>query len=76
MATTTTAALPAYTRTQRVTQTRVIRSEWTKLRTQPAALWSLLSAVILVVGFGVLYSLLREARPPASYGSCRWRTRW
>ena len=61
---TTTAALPVYSRTQRVTQARVIRAEWTKLRTQPAALWSLLSAVILVIGFGVLYSLLREARPP------------
>ena len=58
------AALPAYNRPQRVTQARVIKSEWTKLRTQPAAVWSLLSAVILVVGFGVLYSLLREARPP------------
>jgi ABC-type transport system involved in multi-copper enzyme maturation permease subunit len=57
-------ALPAYTRAQRVTQARVIKAEWTKLRTQPAALWSLLSAVILVIGFGVLYSLLREARPP------------
>jgi ABC-2 type transport system permease protein len=63
-ASTASAALPAYTRPQRVTQARVIKSEWTKLRTQPAALWSLLSAVILVVGFGVLYSLLREARPP------------
>src|ERR1700760_2288420 len=50
--------------TLRVTQTRVMRSEWTKLRTQPGALWSLLSAVILVVAFGILYSLLREARPP------------
>jgi ABC-type transport system involved in multi-copper enzyme maturation permease subunit len=63
-ASTASAALPAYNRPQRVTQARVIKSEWTKLRTQPAALWSLLSAVILVVGFGVLYSLLREARPP------------
>ena len=34
--------------TLRVTQTRVMKSEWTKLRTQPGALWSLLSAVILV----------------------------
>jgi ABC-2 type transport system permease protein len=34
------------------------------LRTAPAALWSLLTAVTLVVAFGVLYSLLREARPP------------
>ena len=50
--------------TLRVTQARVIKSEWTKLRTQPGALWSLLSAVILVVAFGILYSLLREARPP------------
>ncbi len=50
--------------TLKVTQARVIKSEWTKLRTQPGALWSLLSAVILVVAFGILYSLLREARPP------------
>ena len=50
--------------TLRVTQARVMKSEWTKLRTQPGALWSLLSAVILVVAFGVLYSLLRVARPP------------
>ena len=58
------------TRPQRVTQVRVIRSEWTKLRTQPSALWALLSAVILVVAFGVLYSLLREARPP--HGAAAW----
>ena len=50
--------------TLRVTQARVTRSEWTKLRTQPGALWSLLSAVILIVAFGILYSLLRAARPP------------
>jgi ABC-2 type transport system permease protein len=56
--------LPAYSQQQRVTQARVMRSEWTKLRTQPAAFWSLLSAVILVVGFGIGYSLLRVARPP------------
>src|SRR5215831_1028639 len=50
--------------TLRVTQVRVMRSEWTKLRTQPGALWSLLSAAILIVAFGILYSLLRAARPP------------
>ena len=55
---TTTTALPAYPRPQRVTQIRVMRSEWTKLRTQPAALWALLSAVILVIAFGNGYSLL------------------
>jgi len=56
--------LPAYRQPQRVTQARVVRAEWTKLRTQPAAYWTLLSAVILVVGFGIGYSLLRVARPP------------
>jgi len=56
--------LPAYRQAQRVTQVRVFRAEWTKLRTQPSAFWTLLSAVILVVGFGIGYSLLRVARPP------------
>jgi len=65
------AALPAYPRPQRVTQTRVLRSEWTKLRTLPSALWTLLSAVVLVIGFGVLYSLLREARPPQGAAAIR-----
>src|SRR5215470_10163598 len=58
------AALPAYALPQRVTQARVLRSEWTKLRTQPSTLWALLSAAVLIIGFGVLYSVLREARPP------------
>ena len=40
--------------TLQVTQIRVMRSEWTKLRTQPGALWSLLSVVILIVAFGIL----------------------
>src|SRR5215831_4920327 len=57
-------ALPPYRQPQRVTQARVMRSEWTKIRTQPSAYWSLLAAVILVVGFGIGYSLLRVARPP------------
>jgi ABC-type transport system involved in multi-copper enzyme maturation permease subunit len=49
----------------------VLRSEWTKLRTQPSALWALLSAVIVVIGFGILYSLLREARPPHGAAAIR-----
>jgi ABC-2 type transport system permease protein len=60
----TSGALPSYRRPQRVTQLRVMRAEWTRLRTQPAAYWALLTAVILVVGFGIGYSLLRVARPP------------
>ncbi len=57
-------ALPPYRQPQRVTQVRVLRAEWTKLRTQPSAYWSLLTAVVLVVGFGIVYSLLRVTRPP------------
>jgi ABC-2 type transport system permease protein len=49
---------------QRVTLARVIHSEWTKLRSLPSTAWSLLSAVALIVGFGVLYSLVRVTRPP------------
>jgi len=58
------AAPPAYQLPQRVTQARVLRSEWTKLRTQPSVFWSLLATIILIAGFGILYSLVRETRPP------------
>ena len=61
--------LPAYTAPQRVTQTRVLRSEWTKMRTQPSVVWALLSTVVLIVGVGALYSLLRESHPPADQAS-------
>jgi ABC-2 type transport system permease protein len=57
-------ALPAYRGDQRVTQARVIRSEWTKLRTVPSSAWSLLVAAVLIVGFGALYSGVRVTRPP------------
>jgi ABC-2 type transport system permease protein len=49
---------------QRVSLARVVRSEWTKLRSQPSTAWSLLITVVSIVGFGVLYCLLRVARPP------------
>ena len=48
----------------RVTQLRVVRSEWTKLRSVPSTAWSLLAAVTLIVGFGALYCVLRVTRPP------------
>jgi ABC-2 type transport system permease protein len=47
-----------------VTQARVIRSEWTKLRSLPSRAWSLLVAAVLIVGFGALYAGVRVARPP------------
>ena len=55
---------PSGTATQRVSQARVVRSEWTKLRSLPSTAWSLLVTVVSIVGFGVLYCL-RVARPPA-----------
>jgi ABC-2 type transport system permease protein len=57
-------APPAYRDAQRVTQARVIRSEWTKLRTLPSSAWSLLAAAALIVGFGALYAGVRVTRPP------------
>jgi ABC-type transport system involved in multi-copper enzyme maturation permease subunit len=57
-------ARPAGRATQRVGQARVVRSEWTKLRSLPSTAWSLLVTVASIVGFGVLYCLLRVARPP------------
>ena len=57
-------ARPAGATSQRVTQARVVRSEWTKLRSQPSTFWSLLAALALILGFGALYCVLRVTRPP------------
>jgi ABC-2 type transport system permease protein len=57
-------APPAYPADQRVTQARVLRSEWTKLRSLPSTAWSLLAAIVLIVGFGMVYSMVRVTRPP------------
>lgn len=56
---------PAYHGEQRVTQVRVIRSEWTKLRSLPSTIWCLSATVVLVVGVGLAYATLRAERPPA-----------
>jgi ABC-2 type transport system permease protein len=62
-------AVPPYCVGQRVTQLRVVRSEWTKLRSLPSAGWSLLATAVIIVGFGVLYTLVRAARPPHGAGA-------
>jgi ABC-type transport system involved in multi-copper enzyme maturation permease subunit len=67
----TTTMLAPYTAPQRVTQTRILQSEWTKARTQPSVLWALSSAVVLLVGIGVLFALLRESHPPQNQASLR-----
>lgn len=44
---------------------RVVRAEFTKLRSVPSTAWSLAAAVVLVVAFSAMYSTLRVTRPPA-----------
>ena len=51
----TSAALEA-PRGLRVTQLRVVRSEWTKLWTLKSTVWSLLVATVLTIGFPILAS--------------------
>jgi ABC-2 type transport system permease protein len=49
-------------RTGNVTQLRVIRSEWTKLRTLRSTRWSLLAAVISMGGLGALIAAVQMSR--------------
>lgn len=44
--------------TLRVTQLRVMLSEWTKFRSLRSTVWTLLVAVVLMVGIGVLVSVV------------------
>jgi len=57
--------LPTYDSEQHVSQVRVIRSEWTKLRSLPSTIWGLLATVVLMICVGLAYATLRVARPPA-----------
>ena len=51
-----------------VTQLRVIRSEWTKLRSLRSTWWTIASSVVLTVGIGVAVSFAAGAEP-TSLGS-------
>jgi ABC-2 type transport system permease protein len=42
----------------KVTQARVVLSEWTKLRTLRSTLWSLLAATVLTIGLPCLFALV------------------
>jgi ABC-2 type transport system permease protein len=44
-----------------VSQSRVIKSEWTKLRSLRSTMWSLLAAFVIVVGLGILISFARAS---------------
>jgi hypothetical protein len=56
--------LPSYAAPQKLTQARVIRSEWTKLRSLPSAGWCLLLSTAGIIGVGILSSLLEASHPP------------
>ena len=56
------AALPRLERTGRVTQLRVVCSEWTKLHSLRSSRWSLLVAWLLTVGFPLLFATILSNR--------------
>jgi ABC-2 type transport system permease protein len=71
---TTTAAQPINTSSTaptetglRVTQLRVVRSEWTKFRSLRSTLYTLLAAVVLMIGLGALLAVI-TANQPRSFG--------
>jgi ABC-type transport system involved in multi-copper enzyme maturation permease subunit len=51
-----TTAPPAAQPGLRVTQLRVVLSEWIKFRTLRSTMWTLLAAVVLTIGIGALFS--------------------
>lgn len=53
------AAASRTTGNYRVTQARVILSEWTKLRTLRSSVWSLLGAVVFMAGLGIVVAALQ-----------------
>jgi ABC-type transport system involved in multi-copper enzyme maturation permease subunit len=55
------AATPAWAGRLRVTQPRVLRSEWTKLYSLRSTRWSMFTAVLLTVGFSSLFALITSS---------------
>jgi ABC-2 type transport system permease protein len=54
-------AIPRLTTHGRVTQLRVVRSEWTKLITLRSTLWSLFAAVVLTIGLPLLFAAVTSS---------------
>ena len=54
--------------TLKVTQARVARSEWTKLHSLRSTRWSLLVAVVLTIGFPLLFATILASRRDAQQG--------
>jgi ABC-2 type transport system permease protein len=57
-----TGPLPRLPHTGRVTQLRVVVSEWTKLRSVRSTRWSLLVAGLLTIGFPLLFAAVTSSR--------------
>jgi len=53
--------LPRLPHTGRVTQARVAISEWTKLRSLHSTRWSLLAAILLTMGFPLLFAAVSSS---------------
>jgi hypothetical protein len=53
--------LPRLPHTGRVTQARVAVSEWTKLRSLRSTRWSLLAAILLTIGFPLLFAAVTSS---------------
>ncbi len=47
----------------RVTQLRVVRSEWTKFRSLRSTLYTLLLAVVFMIGLGAMFSAITASQP-------------
>ncbi|TVZ02666.1 ABC transporter permease [Trebonia kvetii] len=45
-----------------VTQARVLRSEWTKFRSLRSTVWTLLTALVLMIGIGALFSAVNASQ--------------
>jgi ABC-2 type transport system permease protein len=58
----TTTAPVARHQTLRVTQPRVLLSEWTKFRSLRSTIWTLLTAVVLSIGIGALFSAVSASQ--------------
>ena len=46
----------------KVTQLRVLRSEWTKFRSLRSTVWTLLTALVLMIGIGALFSAVSASQ--------------
>ncbi|HEY6835951.1 MAG TPA: hypothetical protein VI142_05700 [Gaiellaceae bacterium] len=53
--------LPRLPHTGRVTQARVLLSEWTKLRSLRSTRWSLLAAIVLTIGLPALFAAVTSS---------------